>query len=65
MTAGRREAARNPRSHPLISDVIAVMDQLYPSTAADGLGRRRSGGWICAVPVTKIFFTVDVILDRG
>jgi dinuclear metal center YbgI/SA1388 family protein len=60
MTVDDAEAARGSRRHPLISDVIAVMDQLYPSTAAMdwdvvGLAVGSRG-----VPVTKIFFTVDV-----
>jgi dinuclear metal center YbgI/SA1388 family protein len=60
MTVQDAEAARGSRNHPLISDVIAVMDQLYPSTAAmdwDVVGLAVGSA---RVPVTKIFFTVDV-----
>ena len=60
MTVQDAEAGRGSRTHPLISDVIAVMDQLYPSTAAmdwDVVGLAVGSA---RVPVTKIFFTVDV-----
>jgi dinuclear metal center YbgI/SA1388 family protein len=54
------EAARGSRRHPLISDVIAVMDRLYPSSAAmdwDVVGLAVGSAQL---PVTKILFTVDV-----
>ncbi len=60
MTVEDAEAARASPRHPLIGDVIAVMDQLYPSTAAmdwDVVGLAVGSP---QVPVTKIFFTVDV-----
>src|SRR5215217_5893459 len=60
MTAQDAEATPGSRRSPLISDVIAVMDQLYPSTAAmdwDVVGLAVGSP---RVPVTKIFFTVDV-----
>jgi dinuclear metal center YbgI/SA1388 family protein len=60
MTAQDAEEARGSRRSPLISDVIAVMDQLYPSTAAmdwDVVGLAVGSP---RKPVTKIFFTVDV-----
>jgi dinuclear metal center YbgI/SA1388 family protein len=60
MTAQGAEQTRGSGRSPLISDVIAVMDQLYPSTTAMdwdvvGLAVGSPG-----VPVTKILFTVDV-----
>src|SRR5215203_614791 len=60
MTAQDAETTPGARRSPLISDVIAVMDQLYPSTAAmdwDVVGLAVGSP---RVPVTKIFFTVDV-----
>ena len=60
MTEDDRDAARNPRSHPLVSDVMAIMDQLYPISAAmdwDVVGLAVGSP---RVPVTKILFTVDV-----
>ena len=60
MTVQDAEAAPGPHRHPLISDVIAMMDQLYPSGAAmewDVVGLAVGSP---RVPVTKILFTVDV-----
>jgi dinuclear metal center YbgI/SA1388 family protein len=54
------DAARKPRSHPLVRDVMAIMDQLYPIHAAmdwDVVG--LAIGSPQAV-ISKIIFTVDV-----
>jgi dinuclear metal center YbgI/SA1388 family protein len=62
MTQRDRDAARNPRRHPLVSDVMAIMDQLYPvNTAMDWDLVGLAVGSPQAV-ISKIIFTVDVTL---
>jgi dinuclear metal center YbgI/SA1388 family protein len=54
------DAARDPRRQPRVSDVIAVMDQLYPTSAAmdwDVVGLAVGS---LGATVSKIIFTVDV-----
>ena len=60
MSEADRDAARNPRSHPLVSDVMAMMDQLYPTNAAmdwDVVGLAVGSP---QAMISKIILTVDV-----
>jgi dinuclear metal center YbgI/SA1388 family protein len=62
MTQVDGDALRKPRRHPLVSDVMAIMDQLYPvNTAMDWDLVGLAVGSPQAV-ISKIIFTVDVTM---